>query len=61
MCTKFTKGFGNQLSGPGSLTCDRAGPVTAETCKTCLGTGSCMYGKTAEEIAALLKSSKYRS
>ena len=35
--------------GPGSLTCDRAGPVTIEDCKTCHGTGTCSYGKQAKD------------
>lgn len=34
-----------KIHGPGSLTCDRAGPVSEEDCKTCYGTGTCMYGK----------------
>ncbi len=33
------------LIGPGSITCDRAGPVTIEDCRTCFGTGGCTYGK----------------
>lgn len=41
-------------SGPGSLTCDRAGPVTLEDCKSCLGTGGCRCGKTDEEFKKLV-------
>jgi len=44
------------FAGPGSMTCDRAGPVTIEDCKTCWGTGSCRYGKTEEEWNLLVKS-----
>lgn len=40
------------IEGPGSITCDRAGPVTLEDCKTCFGTGGCTYGKTKAEIDA---------
>ena len=40
-------------AGPGSMTCDRAGPVTLEDCKDCWGTGHCRYGKTEEEWVAL--------
>lgn len=43
------------LTGPGSLTCDRAGAVTAEDCKNCLGTGGCRYGKTDEEFQDMIK------
>ncbi len=42
------------ISGPGSMTCDRAGPVTIEDCKTCWGTGGCTYGKTEQEYQELL-------
>lgn len=44
------------ISGPGSLTCDRAGPVTIEDCKTCWGTGGCRYGKTEQEFKELKES-----
>ena len=44
--------------GPGSVTCDRAGPVTIEDCKTCVGTGGCMYGKTEDEYNLLVESHK---
>lgn len=37
-----------QESGPGSLTCDRAGDVNTETCQTCHGTETCTYGKNPE-------------
>lgn len=43
------------FAGPGSMTCDRAGPVTIQDCKTCWGTGSCRYGKTEEEYNLLKK------
>jgi len=42
-----------KLVGPGSITCDRAGPVTEEGCKHCIGTGGCRHGKTEEEFLAL--------
>jgi len=42
-------------SGPGSMFCDRAGPVTIEDCKTCWGTGGCRHGKTEEEWTALVE------
>ena len=41
---------------PGSMFCDRTGPVTIEDCKTCWGTGGCRYGKTEEEWNALVAS-----
>ncbi len=48
-------------AGPGSITCDRAGPVTIEDCKTCWGTGSCRYGKTEEEWDLLVKNMEEES
>jgi hypothetical protein len=45
----------HSMSGPGTMTCDRAGPVTIEDCKTCWGTGGCRYGKTEEEWDLLVK------
>jgi len=47
------KWAGQKLSGPGSSTCDRVGILTEEDCKTCVGTGSCRYGKTEEEFQKL--------
>ena len=53
--------FINTSAGPGSMTCDRAGPVTIEDCKSCWGTGGCRYGKTEEEWYLLVKSMDRRN
>ena len=50
---KLLYNFGKELSGPGALTCDCVGTLTEEDCKTCVGTGSCRYGKTEEEFQKL--------
>ena len=47
--TPYTLDMETPLFGPMSLTCDRIGPVSEEDCKTCIGTGSCTYGKELTE------------